>query len=395
MLNTHSKLELLGDAARFDVCGYSPPGREEISPLSFIYRSTLPEGGCSSLFKVLLTNVCSNDCAYCVNQVGRDCRRMAFQPDELARTFMELNRKGLAKGMFLSSGIAGSPVAMQEKLVNTVEILRRKYAFRGYVHLKILPGADFASVEAACRLASRVSVNMEAPSAQRLAMLTSRKDILQGILEPMQWVQRITRDNPALVPSGQTTQFVVGAANETDRELLQTTAALYRDVGLRRAYFSAFRPISHSRIEDHPATPPMRQHRLYQVDWLLRVYGFSQSELETALSDDNNFALAKDPKITIARRRPWMFPLDINKASYDELLRVPGIGPVSARKIVENRKLQSIGSLQDLQKMRVSTRRAAAYIWFKGMLQSERQMSFLQDLDVSGESKKELAEVVA
>jgi len=345
---------------------------------------------------VLLTNVCVNDCGYCVNQSGRDCPRATFKPEELARTFMDLYRKKLVQGIFLSSAIAGDATRTQEQMVDTIDILRNKHQFKGYVHLKILPGADFASVEAGCKLASRVSVNMEAPTAHHLAKLSSRKNILRGIVEPMQWVKKIVANNEMLVPSGQTTQFVVGAADETDRDLLHTTGALYRDVGLRRVYFSAFQPVSRSRLEDHRPTPPIREHRLYQTDWLLRVYGFPQSEVELALGEGGNLALKKDPKLVIAERQPWLFPLDVNKAGYDELLRVPGIGPVSAQRIVDSRKDHSINSMEQLRKMKVVTRRAAAYVWFKGMLEFEKQMSFMPEVSetVADEPLPELAEVV-
>ena len=313
-VDTESRLNTLAAAAKFDVCGYSGPNQEQPSPFRFIYKAALPSGGCTSLFKVLQTNVCTNDCVYCVNQVGRDCPRASFKPEELAKTFMDLYRKRLVQGIFLSSAIAGDATRMEEQMVNTVEILRHKHGFKGYVHLKILPGADFASVEAACKLATRVSVNMEAPTAHHLARLSSRKNILRGIVEPMQWVKKIVANNETLVPSGQTTQFVVGAADETDRDLLHTVAALYRDVGLRRAYFSAFSPVSHSRLEEHLPTPPIREHRLYQTDWLLRVYGFPASEVELALGEGGNLALKKDPKRAIAERQPWLFPLDVNKA---------------------------------------------------------------------------------
>jgi predicted DNA-binding helix-hairpin-helix protein len=282
-----------------------------------------------------------------------------------------------------------------ESMVNTVEILRHKYEYKGYIHLKILPGASFDCVEAGCRLASRVSVNMEAPTAQHLAKLSSKKDIYNGILEPMKWVKQLIATNERLVPSGQTTQFVVGAAGETDRDLLHTTEALYREISLRRAYFSAFQPVARTRLEGLRPTPPIREHRLYQTDWLLRVYGFSPQEVELALNETGNLPLRKDPKLTIAEKQPWLFPLDINKASYDELLRVPGIGPVSAQRIVEVRKDRSIFSMEQLRKMGVVTQRAAPYIWFKGMLEIEKQMSFLPQFeDESGWELPSLAEVI-
>ena len=394
-MEAEDKLKVLVASAKFDVCGYSGVHQNVSSPLNFIHRAALPGGGSVCLFKVLLTNTCVNDCGYCVNQVGRDSLRTAFKPEELARMFMELHRKRLVQGLFLSSAIAGNASRTMESMINTVEILRHKYEYKGYIHLKILPGASFDCVEAGCKLASRVSVNMEAPTAQYLAKLSSKKDIYNGILEPMKWVKQLIATNERLVPSGQTTQFVVGAAGETDRDLLHTTEALYREISLRRAYFSAFQPVARTRLEGLRPTPPIREHRLYQTDWLLRVYGFSPQEVELALNETGNLPLRKDPKLTIAEKQPWLFPLDINKASYDELLRVPGIGPISAQRIVEVRKDHSIFSMEQLRKMRVVTRRAAPYIWFKGMLEIEKQMSFLPQFeDESGWELPSLAEVI-
>jgi len=376
-----ARLDTLVSAAQFDTCGYSTSrqsGRD--SPLRFIYRAALPEGGTVCLFKVLLTNVCVNDCAYCVNQVGRDTRRATFQPDELARVFMELHNKRLVQGLFLSSGIGVNPTQTQEAMLKTVTILRSpRYAYKGYVHLKILPGAGFDCVEEACRLANRVSVNMEAPTAHHMVRLSRKKDLHGDIVERMRWVKQLTGNNSRLAPSGQTTQFVVGASDESDRDILRTTSALYGEVDLRRAYFSAFQPVSHSRLEDHPPTPLLREHRLYQVDWLLRVYGFPLREVELALDESDNLPLKKDPKLMIARRQPWLFPVDVNRASTDDLLRVPGIGPVSAKRIAENRNLNRIQSLQQLQKMGVVIKRAARYIWFKGMVDYEKQLALIPD----------------
>lgn len=383
-MDVADRLEMLVAGARFDVCGYAG-GRSlrpaHSSPLRFVHQAALPGGGSMSLFKVLLTNVCTNDCAYCVNQIGRDHPRTSFRPEELAKVFMELYTKRLVRGLFLSSGIAQNASQTMEAMIKTVEILRYRHRFNGYIHLKILPGASLDCVEEGCKLASRVSVNMEAPTARHLAKLSSRKDLYRGILEPMRRVKQLMATDERLVPSGQTTQFVVGAAGETDRDLLRTTEALYREIGLRRVYFSAFRPVRDSRLEGLRPTPPMREHRLYQADWLLRVYGFSLQEVELAVGKAGRLPLVRDPKLVIAQKQPWLFPVDVNKASYDELLRVPGVGPVSAGRIVEARKEHSINSLEQLKKMRVSTRWAAPFIWFQGMLAAEKQSSFLPLLD--------------
>jgi putative DNA modification/repair radical SAM protein len=375
------KFKTLTNSASFDVCGYAGPGREIAKSDRFIYSAALPGGGCVNLFKVLMTNVCVNDCGYCVNQIGRDCPRSSFRPEELARTFIEMAQKRKVSGLFLSSGIAGDPSRTMQSMIDAVQILRGRYEFKGYVHLKILPGASHSSVEEACRIATRVSVNMEDPTADHLARLSAKKDIHRGILERMNWVKQLTAKNPQLAPAGQTTQFVVGAAGETDRDLLFRTDSLYNEIGLKRVYFSAFRPVSDSRLENLTPTPPLREHRLYQADWLMRVYGFSIQEVNLALGKSGNLELSQDPKLFIARAQPWFFPVDINKANYTELLRVPGIGPTSAQKIIEVRKEGKIDSLKQLQKMRVSVKRATPYIRYNGMLDWEKQLSFLPELE--------------
>ena len=375
------KFKTLTTGASFDVCGYAGPGREITNPDRFIYSATLPGGGCVNLFKVLMTNVCVSDCGYCVNQIGRDCPRTSFRPEELARTFSEMVQKRRVTGLFLTSGIAGDPSRTMQSMIDAVHILRGHYQFNGYIHLKILPGASYSCVEEACRIATRVSVNMEAPTATHLARLSTKKDIHDGILERMNWVKQFTEKNPRLAPGGQTTQFVVGAAGETDRDLLIRTDSLYSEIGLKRVYFSAFRPVSDSRLENLTPTPPLRQHRLYQTDWLLRVYGFSLQEVDLALGRSGNLALNKDPKLFIAHAQPWLFPVDVNTASYTELLRVPGIGPISAQKIIEVRKECKIDSLKQLQKMGVVVKRAAPYIRYNGMLDWEKQLSFLPELE--------------
>ncbi|MEE9365748.1 MAG: helix-hairpin-helix domain-containing protein [Dehalococcoidales bacterium] len=380
-MEVEDKLKSLSAAAKFDICGYSGVRDFLPSPQRFIYRSTLPGGGSVCLFKVLLTNVCMNDCAYCTNRVARDFPRRAFRPEDLARVFMQLYQRRMVRGLFLSSGVADNPTRTMEAMVNTVEILRHRYGFKGYIHLKILPGAAFDCVAEGCKLADRVSINMEAPTVKHLARLSKRKDLHQNIVAPMQWVKKLMASDERLVPSGQTTQFVVGAAGESDLDILRTTSALYHEVELRRTYFSPFRPVRDSPLEGLPPANPLRAHRLYQSDWLLRIYGFPLKEVELALGEKGNLSLRKDPKLVIAENQPWLFPVDINRASHEELLRVPGVGPVSARRIIESRREHSIDSMLQLRKMRVVTSRAASYIWFQGMLEWEKQASFIPHLD--------------
>ena len=380
-IGTDDKLKTLAGAARYDVCG---SGALETNsrdlPLHFIHRAAVPDGGCTSLFKVLMTNACVNDCAYCVCAASRNVRRTAFKPEELARTFLEFNRRHIAEGLFLSSGIAENPDCAMEGIIKTVEILRQKLGFKGYIHAKMLPSASPDRIEAICTLASRVSVNIEAPTAEYLKRLSARKNLLDGILAPMRQAQSLQAAHPQLIPSGQTTQFVVGAAGESDADILGTTANLYKDIGLRRVYFSAYKPIPDTRLEGVPTASTWRQHRLYQADWLLRVYGFPQAEVSLALDRWGNLPLKANPKLVIARASPWLFPMDVNRASFEELLRVPGIGPLAAKRIVEMRRIRDISSVDQLKKLRVRYREAMPYIWFKGMTIFEKQLSFFESL---------------
>ncbi len=378
------RLKTLITAARFDICGCGREASPGKFPIGLIYNAALPGGGCIPLLKVLLTNFCINDCAYCVNQIGRDIPRCSFQPEELARLFMEMRAKNLVQGLFLSSGIGADVSRTMEAMIKVVEILRYCYGFRGYIHLKILPGARFDCVEAACRLSSRVSINIEAPTVQHLARLSSKKDLLHGIMERMRWVKEIISKNETLVPSGQTTQFVVGAAGETDFDILRTACDLYKEKNLRRVYFSAFRPISDSSLDGVAPTPPLREHRLYQMDWLLRIYDFSPHELGLAMDSNGSLAIRNDPKLVIARKQPWLFPVDLNKAAYKELIRVPGIGPTAAKRIIETRLVSVISSVRQLGKMGVVTNRALPFIWFKGMLNEEKQLSFISQVETPG-----------
>jgi predicted DNA-binding helix-hairpin-helix protein len=326
-----------------------------------------------------------------VNQAGRDVPRDSFQPDELAQTFMELYERKLVTGLFLSSGIKNDAARTMAAMLDTTAILRNRYAFNGYIHLKIMPGAPFDCVEEGCRLANRVSVNIESPTPEHLAKLSSKKNLYTDILERMRWVKRIASQDDRLIPSGQTTQFVAGGAGESDRDIIKMTDNLYREMALKRVYYSAFSPVIAGDIE---AVPAIREHRLYEADWLMRVYGFSFEEVELALNKSGNLSLKKNPKLTIAAKQPWLYPIDINKATCDELIRVPGIGPTGASRIIETRKDHRINTIQQLKKMRIQTGVAAPFIWFKGMAGFGKQLSMLDETEEEQpESAKELVTV--
>jgi len=329
-----------------------------------IHVSPVGNGKTVRLLKVLQTNICEFDCFYCEHRAGRDVPRTYVSPEELARTFMTLHRKRFVEGLFLSSGITRKIDTMQERMVQTAEILRKRYAFKGYIHLKILPGASHAAVEQTLRLASRVSLNLEAPTPHHLAKLSSRKSFLDDMLTRMVWAKRLKQEHPGLIPAGQITQFVVGAAGETDQDLLTATDRLYGEIGLRRAYFSAFSPIPDTPLDHHPPAPLLRQHRLYQADWLMRFYGFSISEL--VFDERGHLPMAFDPKMAWAIGHPEFFPLEIIRADYEKLLRVPGIGPISANRIVELRRSSVITDARQLTRLGVVMKRAAPYLLLHG-----------------------------
>ena len=343
-MDLSQKIDLLGESAKYDVCrgcGTESNRRRDERGL-WIYPAVRPDGRRISLLKVLQSNICEKNCAYCVNRAGRDIPRTSFTPEELARSFDNLARRGLAEGLFLSSGVCGSVHHATDRMLATVDLVRNRYHFRGYIHLKILPGADDASIEASVRMAQRVSVNLEAPSSRRLRALAQGKDYARDLLAPLARADEIRRRiNPRV---SLTTQFVVGAADEPDQELLSAASWLYRQLRLARSYYSAFQPITNTPLENHPATPAWREHRLYQADFLLRDYGFGLQEM--VFDATGNLPREADPKMVWARRHPERFPLEVNTASREDLLRIPGIGPVSADRILARRRQ---GTLRDLK----------------------------------------------
>ncbi len=362
-MGTVDKLNVLGEAAQYDVCAAAgrpmPEGRDITR---YIVPVTRRDGRRMPVLKVLQTNACVKDCYYCPFRAGRRFRREAFKPEELARLVAQLHRAGIVEGLFLSSGVVGQEDHTMAQIVATAEILRRKHGFRGYLHLKIMPGASDAAIEAALRLADRVSVNLEAPNPKRLARLTSTKDLQRDLLAPLQRVQELVAWMGRQV--SRTTQFVVGAAGETDREILTTVHHLYRRLGLARVYYSAFRPIPDTPLESRPPEDPRRQDRLYQADALLRWYGFEPAELP--LDPQGNLPLDEDPKTAWARRHPERFPVEVNTAAREELLRVPGIGPVATERILRWRRHGTFRDLAALRKAGAVAERAAPYITLAG-----------------------------
>jgi len=373
------KLRLLGPATCYEPAEeVGAAGRPQSAPARLpadlsgcIHYAAMPGGRRIPLLKTLLTSVCERDCFYCAFRAGRDCPRATFTPDELACLFLQLHQRGIAEGLFLSSSIAGGGPHTQDRLIATAEILRCRYGFRGYIHLKIMPGAERDQVAAAMRLADRVSVNLEAPNDRRLAALAPHKQFTDELLRRLRWIEELRREMPGPAPSS-TTQFVVGAAGESDLELLHVTAFLYRHMGLARAYFQAFRPVPGTPMEDQPPTSPQREHRLYQASFLLRDYGFSVEELP--FQPDGNLPLDTDPKLAWAREHLAEAPVEVNRAGRETLLRVPGIGPQGADRLIAARRRGRLRDLKDLRALGIAADRAAPFILLNGR-RPARQLS--------------------
>lgn len=374
-METEEKLAVLGAAAKYDLCASTsisqprPTGQNTFGNRapSGICHSYTPDGRCVSLLKVLMTNACKNNCRYCVNRASNDFQRVGFEPEELAKLFMELYRRNYLEGIFLSSAVQKSTAHTMEKMIKVLEILRYRYNYRGYAHLKALPHTPPHLIAAGARLADRMSVNLESPNSDRLKTIAPEKDFMLDLIEPITAIQKEIEQGH--LKAGQTTQFVVGAAGESDRELLRTVNWLYRKKNLKRAYFSAFIPVSQTPLALAQPVPLVREHRLYQADWLMRFYGFSLEEL--ALNHEGNLELDFDPKLVTAIKNREIFPVEINRAPLEILLKVPGIGPKTAKRLVVARQRHRFTSLAELKNVGVVTKRAKPFILINGRAQGK------------------------
>jgi predicted DNA-binding helix-hairpin-helix protein len=344
-----------------------------------VSHALLPNGKQITLLKTLLSSACDRNCNYCAFRSGRDFKRVHLSPDEMAQSFILAHQAGIVQGLFLSSGVAGSSIRTQDKLIATAEILRQKYHFTGYIHLKLMPGSEYAQVERSMQLANRVSLNLEAPNLTQLEKLAPRKAFFDELLQPLKWVEDIRKTKPAYMgfnghwPS-MTTQFVVGAVEDTDLELLSTTASLQNELHLRRAYFSAFRPVPDTPFEDISPTPLLRQQRLYQASFLLRDYGFDLEDLPLEQAS-GNLPLAVDPKLIWARQNLAGNPLELNRADRQDLLHLPGIGPRKADAILCARRKGLFHSVAILSSLGIELSRLSPFILIDGK-PPDRQLSF-------------------
>jgi putative DNA modification/repair radical SAM protein len=378
-MDIFEKLQILGASAKYDAACTSSgadAGSESAdaigSKVSYgLCHSFAADGRCISLLKVLMTNVCVYDCKYCVNRKSNEkTARALFAPEELAELTIQFYRRNYIEGLFLSSGVIKNPDYTCELMIRALSILRYERRFNGYIHAKAIPGADPKLITRIGMLADRMSVNIEMPSQDSLRLLAPDKS-KSSILKPMGLISESIAQNskeltlykkaPKFAPAGQSTQMIIGASPETDRHILKLTESLYKKYGLKRVFFSAYIPVSDdSLLPSLDAKPPLlREHRLYQADWLMRFYSFRADEILDEASP--NFNPFIDPKCNWAINHCGFFPLDANKASYEELLRVPGIGVRSARKIIAARRIHSL-DFTDLKKLGVVLKRAKYFI---------------------------------
>ena len=375
------KLTILSDAAKYDVACTSSgvnragaPGAIGNAAAFGICHSFSADGRCISLLKVLFSNACSFDCSYCVNRRSNDIPRATFEPRELAELMIQFYRRNYIEGLFLSSAVVRNPDYTMQRMIEVLSLIRNEYRFRGYIHVKAIPGADDRLLTALGLLTDRMSINMELPSNESLKMLAPDKT-RESILTPMDRIKTGIiesktdlvkyKNAPVFVPAGQATQMIIGASPETDYQIINLSAALYKKYTLKRVFYSAYLPVNTSKNLPAPGTKPqlLREHRLYQADWLLRFYGFEASEL---LDKENpNFNLLIDPKCNWALNHYGDFPVEINSAPYERLLRVPGLGVRSVEKIVRARRIGLL-DFPDLTKMRVSLKRTRFFITCKG-----------------------------
>lgn len=372
-LSEHMSLETDGEPSPAvpPACGTSqrnPPG---------VVYSAAAGGKRVKLLKTLLTSACERDCLYCPFRAGRDFRRETMQPDELSNAFNSMYHAGSVEGLFLSSGIAGGGLKTQDRIIAAAEILRQKLGYRGYLHLKLMPGSERNQVERAMQLADRISINLEAPNELRLGKLAPHKDYWKELITPLKWANEIKLSRPReLGWNGRwpslTTQFVVGAVGETDVELLSTSEFLYHQLHLARTYFSAFNPVSDTPLENQPPENPLRQLRLYQSAFLLRDYGYTLEDLQ--FEPDGCLPLKLDPKKAWAEENLSCLPVEINNANRAELLRIPGIGPKTATKLLAAKQQGILRDFSDLKRFGIPLEKAAPYILINGK-KPTRQMS--------------------
>lgn len=376
MSDLHQKLAVLADAAKYDAsCASSGSKTTRKGPGlgstegAGICHSYTPDGRCISLLKILLTNYCIFDCKYCINRVSSDVKRARFTVEEVVRLTLDFYKRNYIEGLFLSSGIIRDGDYTMEQLIEVARSLREDHQFRGYIHLKTIPGAADELVQKAGLYTDRLSVNIELPTKVDLKNLAPEKDrakletnmsMIKDKADELKDARKTIRATPLFLPAGQSTQMIVGATPTPDLDILKTASALYGGYKLRRVYYSAFSPIPHADSRLPAQTPPLiREHRLYQADWMLRFYGYGVDDIVTDQHPDLD--LEVDPKTAWALRHPGYFPVDVNRAPREKLLRVPGFGVASVNKMIALRRHHRI-TMADLARLRVALNRARYFI---------------------------------
>ena len=369
------KLIILSDSAKYDAsCSSSGSNRSNDSgtgnaAYSGICHSFASDGRCISLLKILMTNSCIFDCKYCINRRSNDVKRAMFTPTEICEITMNFYKRNYIEGLFLSSGIIKSPDYTMEKLIETLYLLRNKYHFNGYIHVKAIPGASEILLKRLGSLADRVSANIELPTESGLKLLAPNKEE-SNVTKIMKTIK--INHSKKFTPAGQSTQMIVGATSESDLEILGKSESLYNNYSLKRVFYSAYIPVNKDKLLPTIKTPPLvRENRLYQADWLLRFYNYKVNDL---LSSDNpNFNILLDPKADWALRHLDEYPKEINEASYYDLLKIPGIGPRNARKIISTRKYYKL-EFNDLKKINISLKRAKYFILCNGKYFTDKNL---------------------
>jgi predicted DNA-binding helix-hairpin-helix protein len=365
-----TKLAQLSDATIYEPAGDQPQQERRVPyrsrSLDECITNVVTPKGKKPILKTMMTTACERNCFYCPFRAGRSkTQRMTFSPDEMAGAFDTLQRAKRVEGMFLSSGIIKGSVTTQDKIIETVELVRKRYEYQGYIHLKIMPGVEYEQLYRAMQLADRVSVNLEGPTQERLSALAPKKDFMGELLKMLQWAETIRQENPYQKLARTVTQFVVGAVGDTDLELLSVSSRLYRQMGLTRAYYSGFHPVEQTPFENLAPTDPIREHRLYQASFLLRDYGWSVEDL--LFLEDGNLRTDIDPKRAWAERYLRTSPVDVMKADRRQLMRVPGIGAVGAEAILRARRLGRLTELAHLRQLNIrAPEQAAPYILLDG-----------------------------
>lgn len=403
---SQEKLTILTESAKYDVsCSSSGSGRKNAGGIGNGYisgccHSFTPDGRCISLLKILLSNDCIYNCKYCPNRLDADVPRATATPDEICELTIDFYKRNYIEGLFLSSAVCKNPDYTMERLLLTVKKLRTEYNFHGYIHLKGIPKADPLLMQEAARYADRMSYNIELPSEKSLKLLAPQKS-KESLLLPMRSLALQTQQfkeekkkglvKGHFLPAGQTTQMIIGASPEPDGQVLRLTQALYRKNDLKRVYYSSYVPVVHDSLLPDTPTGQLREHRLYQADWLLRFYGFTVEEL---LTEEENLSMEFDPKCAWALKNMHLFPVEINRAPLEVLLRVPGIGAKNAYKIIQARKYTKL-SFESLSKMRVALKRAKHFITcdgkffgaknenaVRGLLAAAEQSDNVEQLDI-------------